>query len=381
MTQRAVFASLVDRVFGTGSATFDAVLTHTNNIIGALAHPTEFEAFKKNFEARLQRLNAAALADVSLRKEILAAVNRIADAGWDGAYAELVSLDYFLAEPATGPGMILLDHTVPATYTLASEMGMQNANHDMSFPKLGISMDTKLLSDKTGEILEGVFKDFRSVKRISNLTILPSYDLDCDFTQYSANRQALLQELVNCVDVTIQPKSFASAVIPELSYQFAWVPGVYTGAATYSPFEHAQRHHSLLFGHAKKFSRHEPTVIIFVIFPWSGEKVFSFEDSKRTFFKEFGQHFFNDYLGSGDSAEKYNRKFKSAISAQNVTQHLSGLIYLEDQAIMATDPNALNVNASYIWNSNAINPLAGHLFATTLQSRGAYNLDAYAVST
>lgn len=63
MTQRAVFASLVDRVFGTGSATFDAVLTHTNNIIGALAHPTEFEAFKKNFEARLKRLNAAALAD------------------------------------------------------------------------------------------------------------------------------------------------------------------------------------------------------------------------------------------------------------------------------------------------------------------------------
>lgn len=271
--------------------------------------------------------------------------------------------------------MILLDHTVPAAYTLASEMGMQNANHDMSFPKLGISMDTKLLSDKTGEILEGIFKDFRSVKRISNLTILPSYDLDCDFTQYSVNRQALLQELVNCVDVTIQPKSFASAVIPELSYQFAWVPGVYTGAATYSPFEHAQRHHSLLFGHAKKFSRHEPTVIIFVIFPWSGEKVFPFEDTKRTFFKQLGRHFFNDYLGSTDSAEKYNSKFKSVISAHDVTQHLSGLIYLEDQAIMATNPNALNVDASYIWNSNAINPLAGHPFETTLQDRGAYNLE------
>ena len=164
MTQRAVFASLVDRVFGNGSATFDTTVAQSNNVIGALAHPTDFTAFKKNFEARLQRLNTAVLIDASLRKEVLAAVNRIVDAGWDGAYVELAALDYFLAEPETGPGKILLDRTVPATETLASEMGMQNANHDMSFPALGVSMDTKLLSDKTGEILESIFKDFRLAK-------------------------------------------------------------------------------------------------------------------------------------------------------------------------------------------------------------------------
>ncbi|MHB8180192.1 MAG: hypothetical protein ACYDDR_05150 [Acidithiobacillus ferrivorans] len=377
MTQRAVFASLVDRVFGNGSATFDTTVAQSNNVIGALAHPTEFFAtFKENFEARLQRLNTAVLIDASLRKEVLAAVNRIADAGWDGAYAELAALDYFLAEPKTGPGKILLDRTVPATETLASEMGMQNANHDMSFPALGVSMDTKLLSDKTGEILEGIFKDFRSAKGINNLLIVPSYNLDSDFAHYSANRSALLKELINGVDTRTQPNGLASTVIPGLSYRFAWKPGVYFGEGSYSPLEHAQRHHPLLFGHAKKFSRYEPTVIVFVIFPWSGEKVFPFENSKRTFFKQLGQHFFNGYLGSGDSASKYNRKFRSALSASEVTRHLSGIIYLEDQAIMATNPDQLNVGASYIWNENAINPLSGHLFETTLQRRRAYNLSS-----
>lgn len=374
MTQRAVFASLVDRIFGNGSATFDITVAQSNNVIGALSHPTDFTAFKKNFEARLQRLNAAVLIDASLRKEVLAAVNRIADAGWDGAYAELAALDYFLADSETGPGKILLDRTVPATETLASEMGMQNANHDMSFPALGVSMDTKLLSDKTGEILESIFKEFRAAMGINDLLIVPSYDLDSDFAHYSANRGALLQELINGVDTTTQPNVLESTVIPGLSYRFAWKSGVYFGESSYSPLKHAQGHHPLLFGHAKKFSRHEPTIIAFVIFPWSGENVFPFEDSKRTFFKQFGMHFFNDYLGASDSANKYNRKFKSSLSAGDATRHLSGVIYLEDSAITATNSDQLNVDASYIWNENAINPLSGHLFETSLQRRGAYNL-------
>ena len=177
MTNRAVFASLVERVFGSGAATFDVSVAQSNNVIGALAHATEFSAFKRNFEARLRRLNSAVMTEPNLRPEVLSAVNRIVDAGWDGAYAELSALDYFLADEATGPGNLALDQTVPATETLASEMGMQNANHDLTFPDLGVSLDTKLLSDKTGEILEGIFKDYRASKGIKNLLIVPSYDL------------------------------------------------------------------------------------------------------------------------------------------------------------------------------------------------------------
>jgi hypothetical protein len=377
MTSRAVFASLVDGIFGSGATTFDTAVAQSNNVIGALAHPTDFTAFKKNFEARLHRLNTAVKADASLRTEVLAAVNRIADAGWDGAYAELSALDYFLAEPETGPGMVLLDRTVPASDTLASEMGMKNANHDLSFPALGVSMDTKLLSDKMGGIFEGIFKDYRFAKGIKDLLIIPSYDPDGDFAILSTNRKALLEELVNAVDPKVQPGTLTSAVIPGLSYSFAWNPGVYVGGGSYSPHEHAKRHHPLLFGHAKKFSRLDPTVIVFVIFPWAGEKVFPFEDTKRTFLRQFGQHFFNDYIGSSAPANAFNKNFKSGILAGNVTRYLSGVIYLEDHAITGANPGLLNVDASYIWNSNALQSLSGHAFEILLQRRGAFDLNTF----
>lgn len=377
MTPLAVFASLIDDVFGSGSASFDVTATKSNNVLGALARPDDFGAFRKNFESRLRRLSSAIQKDGSLGKEVLGAVTRIAIADWDGAYAELCALDYFLAAPETGPGKILLDHTVPAADTIGSEMGMQNANHDISFRDLGVSMDTKLLSDKTGEILDGIFKKYRSAKGIKNLLIIPSYDLGEDFGLYATKRKELLDELISGADTVARPPMLRSAVIPELSYTFAWDAGVHFGESTYSPHEHAQRHHPLLFGHAKKFSRTEPSLITFVIFPWSGEKVWPFEDSKRTFLKGLGQHFFNDYLGSGDPASRFNKKFKTAISAGEVSRHLSGIIYLEDKTITARDPTQLNIEASFFWNANAVHPLGGHALESSLLQRGAYDLSLF----
>ncbi|WP_440975027.1 hypothetical protein [Pseudoxanthomonas winnipegensis] len=377
MTNRVVFASLVDRIFGSGSTKFDTSVAQSNSVIGALAHPTDFTNFKRNFEARLHRLNAAVKADASLRADVLAAVNRIVDTGWDGAYAELSALDYFLAEPETGPGKVLLDRTVPAGETLGSEIGMQNANYDLSFPALGVSLDTKLLSDKTGDILAGIFKEYCEAKGLKDLLIIPSYDPDGDFAQYSKNRKALLDELVNGVDTKVQPKALTSTVVPGLSYSFAWGAGVYFGGGSYSPHEHAKRHHPLLFGHAKKFSRADPTVIVFVMFPWSGEEVFPFVDSKRTFLRKFGQHFFNDYITSNTPANAFNRKFKSGMLAGDVTRYLSGVMYLEDHAITSLNPSLLNVEASYIWNPNALRSLSGHAFESVLQGRGAYDLSSF----
>jgi hypothetical protein len=374
MTDRGTYAALVDGIFGAGTANFNVVDPESNHVIGALGNPTQFAAFCANFEQRLRRLAASLDADGSLRKETVAAINKIVTSEWDGAYAELCALDYFLADANTGPGNIVLDHTVPASQTLASEMGMQDANHDMRFPNLGVSMDTKLLSDKIGGILEGIFKDFREAKKIKNLTILPSYNLDDDFVTYQASRRKLLDELNQGVDMNVRPSKLDSKVIPGLSYEFAWSPGVLTGERCYSPSEHAMNHHRLLFGHAKKFSKVEPTVIVFVIFPWTGENVFHFDESKKLFFKQFGGHFFSDYLSSPVSANNFNGKIKSTISAGDVTRHLSGVIFLEDDSIIAKSPNDVNVKASFLWNPDALHPLAGSRLEATLQARRAFDL-------
>ncbi|WP_208630428.1 hypothetical protein [Ectopseudomonas oleovorans] len=374
MTDREHYALLVDGIFGIGTATFNAADTQSNDVIGALGKPGQFVEFNANFEQRLRRLAASLHADETLRKEILAAINKIVTSEWDGAYAELCALDYFLADVSTGPGNVALDRTVPASQTLASEMGMQNANHDMSFPRLGVSMDTKLLSDKIGGILEGIFKDFRNAKNIEKLTILPSYNGDQDFATYQANRKKLLSELIHGVDVNLRPSAFVSKVISGLSYKFGWDTGVLTAASSYSPLEHAKNHHRLLFGHAKKFSKVEPTVIVFVLFPWTGERVFHFDDSRKPFFKEFGDRFFSDYLSSSDSAKNFNSNIKSAILAGDVTRHLSGILFLEDDSVLAKTPNDLNVKASFLWNPNALHPLAGSLLEARLLARGAFDL-------
>ena len=71
-----------------------------------------------------------------------------------------------LVEPHAGmlnaPPPDQLLYKVMAAETLASEIGMLNANHDIRFPRLGVLMDTKLLLDKTGQILDGIFEEFRS---------------------------------------------------------------------------------------------------------------------------------------------------------------------------------------------------------------------------
>ena len=308
--------------------------------------------------------------NASLREEVLAAVNRVADAGWDGAYAELSALDYFLAEPETGPGRILLDRTVPASETLASEMGMQNANHDMRLKSLGVSMDTKNLSDKTGQILDGIFEEFRKAKGIKSMMIMPTYDHDDDFKPYATNRPQLLAELVSGVDVKCRTPCLKSQVIPGLAYEFAWNAGAYISESSYSPVEHATRHHTLLFGHIKKFSRTEPTAIVYVMFPWSGESAF-LGFGKDTFQTEFGKQFFNNYLGSADLAKSFNKKVKSNITAADVTKHLSGVIFLDDKSVTAKDPKQINVEASFVWNENAVFSLVGHPLDVELRLRGA----------
>ncbi|WP_028601758.1 hypothetical protein [Ottowia thiooxydans] len=370
MTHRSDYAAFVDNIFGAGSATFDVTKTLSNNVIGALAHPDEFAEFKTNYASRLRRIEAAINIDPSLRKDVLGAVNRVAEDEWDGAYAELCALDYFLAIPQTGPGNIELDRTLPASDTLASEMGMQNANHDMRLKTLSVSMDTKNLSDKTGQILKGIFDEFRKAKGIVRMTIVPTYDHDGDFTPYVVNRPKLLAELVNGVDVKARTPRLKSQVILGLSYEFAWNAGAYVSTRSYSPEEHATKHHTLLFGHIKKFSRVEPTVITYVMFPWAGESVF-LGPGKEAFQTAFGRQFFNNYIGSVDLASKFNKKVKSNIPAADVTKHLSGVIFLDDKSITAVDPSHINVDASFVWNRNAIHSLIDHPLDFELRRRGA----------
>jgi hypothetical protein len=375
MTDRAIYADLLDGVFGAGAVTFDVASAETTQVLRALAANGNFLQFAAAFKARLYRLKDSTAAAPSLRQQIVTTANLIAaERNWDGAFAELAAFDYLLADPRTNASQLKLDVTVPATQTLASEFGMQQANFDVEISKLQLSLDVKLLGDKIGDILRGFFENVLNAKGIARLSIIPTYPRDDSYERYEKNRAALYKELLKLLDVRQQPLGAPSGVIPELRYQFAWQPGVFSGVSTYSTDEHARNAHTLLFQHAKKFSKVNPSVIVFVHFPWAGERLPPMGDAPLRFFKGMARHFFYGYSGSNVLAASLNKKIKSNILAKDVVPHLSGVIFLQDETITSDDPNSPNAAASFLMNAAAHHSLSGSEFERYLISRGAIDL-------
>lgn len=377
MTKLKCYADLVNNIYGPGTTTFNTEATTWNNIVGAVASTTDFEVFRRNFAARLHRLKSAIDTNQNISAPIINAVNGVAKlGGWEGYYAELAALDYFLSDAETGPGEISLDVTYAASDAIASDFGMKNINYDLCIPSMGVVSDFKILSDKSGGILDGIFEEFRSIKGINKLTILPEYPEDEDYDIFQKERTNLLKELVEEIDLTLRPSHFRSKVIDGLSYRFGWEAGVIFAESSYDSKTHAANHQRLLVTHAKKFSRKEPTLIIFVVFPWASEKIMLFSTTgiPQEFIHNLGSIFFDTTTTIQTKAKTMNKKIKSDITLADISRHLSGIILIEDNIILSTEDSAM-LKASYILNTNAAHKLHDSKFETYLKRRGASNLE------
>jgi hypothetical protein len=344
-----------------------------NNVIGALCSKDSFPVFRENYQERIKRLYNAGLSNKKLQNNIVHNIKTIASKEWAGAYAELCALDYFLYHLKSE---IETNYTINASDTLAREMNMKKSNYDIFLREFDILMDTKILLNKTEDILNGIFKDFREQIGAMDLLIIPEYSPDDDFSIYQDKRKEILDELIRATNVKMQmPKGrVESEVIDGLTYTFAWKSGSYFSESKYSPYEHAKNHHTLLFKHAKKFCIRRPTILVFVIFPWFSESSLVIEDSKKIFLKMFCHHFFYDYMDSPKLAKNFNQQIESNISAYNVTKSLSGIIFLEDMSITSYNPSQLSINASYMWNENAQHLLFNNPIGNFLQEARAFDL-------
>lgn len=377
MTKLKHYADLVNDIYGPETTTFDTKPTTWNNIVGALANTTDFEVFKRNFTARLHRLKGAIDTNQNISAPIINAVNGVAKlSGWEGYYAELAALDYFLSDAETGPGEISLDVTYAASDAIASDFGMKNINYDLCIPSMGVVSDFKILSDKSGGILDGILEEFRSIKGINTLTILPEYPEDEDYDIFQKERANLLKEMIEEIDLTLRPAHFRSKVVEGLSYRFGWEAGVMFTESSYDPKTHAANHQRLLVTHAKKFSRKESTIIIFVVFPWASESImlFSTMGIPQEFIHNLGSIFFDTATTTQIKAKTINKKIKSDITVANLSRHLSGIVLIEDNIVLSTEDSSM-LKASYILNTNATHKLHESKFENYLKRRGASNLE------
>lgn len=376
MAPKSKYAQLVDSIFGSGTAAFDQADVDTNEVIVALADDPDFNDFKAAFEFRLQRLNAAITLNPNLRKAVITTINQVARrSNWDGAFAELSTLDYFFSDPRTDAGKSQLDVTVPASETLAGAMGKSNANFDLVLPPFNTALDVKLLSDKSGSIIEGIINQVLNKKGIS-MSVIPSYSLAQSYDLFQKKRRDLAIELERLMDTVARPASGDSSVIQGLKYQFAWNKGVFSNISIYNPEQHARNHHTLLFAHAGKFATNRPSGIIFVHFPWSGEKIPTLGAARKRFFKELAEQFLHGYAGSKVDARQFNDEFKSPILASEVAAHLSIVIFLEDESVRAKDKTRINISASYFVNKSAKHTLLTSPLQSYLASRDAVDLAA-----
>lgn len=354
-SKRQNYKKLVNELFGEEVCTINIDSEDSNEVIGALSNE-QFEEFSLHFKARLERISRKYHANEDIRNSINQALNQVADKNnWDGAYSELSVLDYFLAFNETSSQYLSLDVIIPATETLSSEMGYSNANLDGYFSNFDIYFETKVLSDKSGQLLENIIKRALKELKIKSLTILPTYNTDLPFDVFSSSINALCEELVNKLDMATKPSHINSEVIESLSYKAAWNPGVISGESKYNPLLHANNHHHLIFLHTKKFHRTRPTVLIFVNFPWFGEQIPPFDGVKTSFYRSLCSSFFEGYNNSTVKGAKVNTKINTDISAHEITKHLSAIIFIDDHSVLGDIIENNQLKAFSYINNRAIN--------------------------
>lgn len=95
----------------------------------------------------------------------------------------------------TGPCVTDAPDFAQATPTLAAcgesascPSASQGTKEDVA-ARLGVSLDTKMLTDKTGDVLNGILVNFRKHKNVKALVIIRP-DPDDDYAPYAQDRQA-----------------------------------------------------------------------------------------------------------------------------------------------------------------------------------------------
>lgn len=361
------YKGIVENIFGNNTCDIDVSKAATNNVIGALNH-TQFGAFTASYKKRLERLYALYSSHGNLQ-DILNTIKQVADdKNWEGAYAEIVSYDYLNSDNNWLSEPINLEKTVDATETIAGNLGYQNANFDGEYKDFNICFDVKILSDKTGVILSGIFEDVQKKTGRSNFSISPEYPIDIDYEVFQKNRMKLLRELLSFLTGDQEPKSIKSQVVSDLRYAFIWGSGVLMTASTYNPYLHAKNHHNLLFKHAKKFSKVKPSLIVFVIFPWFSENVSSLGKANEIFYRSFSRRFFCEYAAKSIKAKEMFKSYSSEDSVFDVTRKLSGVLFLEDKSITANTPAEQNVEGYAYLNPNADKRIGRGVFIDYLHS-------------
>lgn len=366
MTATENYSKLIDSIFGAGTTTFSITDTHYNHVIGALNHATEYKEFTANFTARLQRLKLIYSTHQNFMTDILIQVNEVSsEKNWEGAFAELAAYDHLnsdiLQHKTYIYNPIQPNITLPNTKSFALELGKQQTNLDGFIQDRPLYFDVKCMKDNVTEILEGIYKELKKHLGTDDIHLTAEHALDTSYEDYKKNRRQLLDELKAGVTVANKEKYFRSKVIPNLSIRILWGAGILSAERSYHPFSHAENYHKTIFNYANKFMKDDPTVIVLVVFPWYNLVVTDFSNGNIDFYRALSRRVFCQYKHDTTKFKAFNSAFTGEQTIFELSNHLSGIIFLEDNTILSNEPNKTNVKSYVYLNPNAVKPLSKSL--------------------
>ena len=366
MTAIQNYSVLIDSIFGAGTTTFDTTTSLINKVTGALQHPTEYLEFKSNFTARLHRLKKIYSTHPDYLREIIVQANLIADnSNWEGAFSELATYDHLnhdiLNHKVYIHNPIQPNVTLSKTVSFAAECGKHETNLDGFVEDRPLYFDVKCFKDNVTEILEGVYKDLKKHLGTGDIHITAEHALDTSYDDYKTKRRQLLNELKSGITVVKKQTYFRSSVIPRLSFRILWGAGILKAEKTYAPFTHAEKFHKTVFNYANKLMKNEPTVIVLVIFPWYNLVVTDFLDSNFDLYRAMSRRVFCQYKHDTTLFQTFNTKFTGTQTIYEISNYISGIIFLEDRTILSKEPNSTNVKSFVYLNPNAVNQLTNSL--------------------
>ncbi len=363
MTDLEYYRDLIDSIFGVGVASRSQDEKYSNIIIGALNHKTEFKSFSNCFIERLKRLNKVYPNADANRKNIIDQLNLIASDNWEGAYSELAAFDFLNQECDAKIAPIDLNIDIDAKRSYAIDMGGKGpANLDGHYAGWDIYFDVKVLKDNAKELLGGICDDVYARLGKSKFLIRPEYPLHMTYDDIEKNRQALIKELIDEIDVTKETRFIRSKIIDELAYRIELTSGVSVTISGYNPYEHAEKHYKLAFRHVKKFVKDRPFFLVFVVFPWFNNVITDFRQSNRIFYRSFARRVFCQHIKDTQSFSSFNKKYKGTDTVYDASRKLSGILFLEDQCILSDQPKEFNVKSYVYFNPNADNKIRNTFF-------------------
>lgn len=375
MTALQNYSRIIDGVFGVGTSTFDTTSDAYNHVIGALNNQTEYSAFNANFLSRLRRLKNIYGNVPDYLKEIIVQVNEVGSKkNWEGAFAELATFDHFNKSHGYSP--IQPNVTLPNSSSFALELGKKATNLDGYVDGL-FYFDVKCLKDNVNDILNGIYDDLKAHIGTNNIHISAEYELNISYDDFQKKRSLVLQELKDEVNLRTKKTYLRSSVVQNLCYRILWGGGILTAERSYHPFKHALEYHRTIFNYANKFLKSEPTFIVLVVFPWYNLVVSNFANSNLRFYRALSRRVFCQYINDPTTFKQFNTSFSGTHTLYEVSRHISGIFFLEDNTILSSEPDKTNVKSFVYLNPNAAKPARNSLIGDFLAGLSNSDFDDF----